>query len=242
MSKSVEQMDEDNSAMVYPMFRILQLDFKNHSEYWVQRSIRILGIHLKWKNTTLNYHLTMDDAKKDLEDRTGRKLFIFLQQNKKNIMSVTIPIHQTKAIAAFNNADENGKKLLTDLLGKENLVPKNIRDLVSDFNDILRLANCTMGSLINPNDTPDEIAYKQAKLISLVYNNGDVLDPMNTKQNKYFPWHEIDPKSGSGLLYYDCVYWFSDSIVGVRLCFVRREDAIDAGKKFIDIYVALKIK
>lgn len=152
----------------------------------------------------------------------------------------TISISKENALAAFNNADAKGKQLLTDLLGKENLVQQKITDRVKDFNDILRISGRTMESLINPHDTIDEIAYKKIKLIAEVYNEGEVLDGLNTKQNKYYPWHEVKP--GVGLSCFGYVRWRTASYVGVRLCFKSAELAIDAGKKFLDIYTDLKVK
>lgn len=119
-----------------------------------------------------------------------------------------------------------------------------ITDRVKDFNDILTISGRTMESVcgVRPGDTVDEIAYRKAKLIAEVYNESSILDPMDTNQRKYYPWHEIDPNSGSGLSYDDYDYWHSRSAVGVRLCFISEKLAEDAGRKFIDIYADLKIK
>lgn len=117
-----------------------------------------------------------------------------------------------------------------------------IREKVTDFNDILSIAGVTMESLVNENDTEDEVAYKQAKLIAKVYNGDRVLDASNAKQYKYFPRFVITPGSGFGLSYHGYVYWRSSTRVGVRLCFVDWEDARDAGQKFTEIYSKLLIK
>lgn len=152
----------------------------------------------------------------------------------------TITIDKSKAIQEFNKANPAIQEILINIIGKENLAPPvNIRDRVNNFDDILAISGKTMDDIARPGDTEDEIAYKQAKLIALVYNEGAVLDPLNTDQYKYYPWHKI---SGSGLSCLGFDYWFSYSNVGVRLCFKNEDDAIDAGKKFIDIYTRLKIK
>lgn len=152
-------------------------------------------------------------------------------------LQVTLP----NALKAYNEADNNGKKLLENLLGKT-ILDQKITDRVQTFDDILAISGRTMNSLIQCGDTPDEIAYKKVKLITEVYNEGTVLDPMNTKQYKYYPWHEITPGSGFGLSCYVYGCWYTTSNVGVRLCFKSEELAIDAGKKFIEIYADLKIK
>jgi len=113
---------------------------------------------------------------------------------------------------------------------------QKITERVKTFDDILAISGRTMASLINPDDRPDDIARKQIELIAEVYNEGDQLDPLNTKQIKYYPWFEITPGSGFGLSYGDFDGWISGSHVGARLCFKNSSLAIDAGKKFIEIY------
>src|ERR1035437_7417544 len=101
-----------------------------------------------------------------------------------------------KAIEAYKNADTNGKKLLEDLFGKEKFSTKSIIERVQSIEDIYLISG---KRLVKRNeDTDDEFAYRQAKLIAEVYNEGTVLDPMDTNQNKYYPWHKIAERSGFG--------------------------------------------
>lgn len=151
----------------------------------------------------------------------------------------TLQIDQQNARKLFPTASSAFKQMLIDTFG-ENFFTGKITDRVKTFDDILAISGRTMESLINPGDTADEIAYKKIKLIAEVYNEGTILDPMNTSQYKYYPWHEIKP--GFGLSFDVCDYWNSRSHVGVRLCFKNAELAKDAGIKFIDIYTDLKIK
>ncbi len=165
--------------------------------------------------------------------------------NSKSINMHTLKIDEDQARRLYPSANGEFKDILEKEFGKDFLNHK-ITDRVKTFEDILAISGRTMEDLVNPNDTPDEIAYKQAKLIAEVYNEGEVLDAGNTEQYKYYPWHEIaiDPShsSGFGLSYYDCAYWFSSSFVGVRLCFKSSELAVDAGKKFIKIDEELNIR
>ena len=55
-------------------YRIKEIKCQNHTEYWVEESIRIFGIHLFWNETTSSYHRTLEYAKRDLEDRVGKKI------------------------------------------------------------------------------------------------------------------------------------------------------------------------
>ena len=151
-------------------------------------------------------------------------------------MTKTIEIKQQNIVTAFNKADAKGKQLLQDLFGKEN-VSCDIMDLIHDFDDILSFSGKTIADIQKPGDTEDEIAYKQAKLIAEVYNGGVVLDAFNTDQRKHYPIHIV---SGSALSFDDCGHWYTLSFVGVRLCFADPRHAVDAGKKFNQIYTKLK--
>lgn len=158
-------------------------------------------------------------------------------------METTLQVERKNAHSAYNKADAAGKKLLSDLFPNQF---GKITDRVQTFEDILAISGKTMADLQQPGDTDDEVAYKQIKLIRDVYNEGDNPDPFNPKQGKYYPWHEVvkdsTRPSGFGLSYYRYDYWTTHSYVGVRLCFKSAELAIDAGKKFIEIYERLKIR
>jgi hypothetical protein len=127
---------------------------------------------------------------------------------------------------------------------------QKITDRIKTFNDVLEVLGDVITEnqklLLDYNGNDDLMLAAQAhlkvSLIAKAYNEGTVLDPMNERQYKYYPWHVIDSTSGFGLSYYFYGFWFSYSTVGVRLCFKSAELAIDAGKKFIEIYAQLKIK
>jgi hypothetical protein len=151
----------------------------------------------------------------------------------------TLEITKSNVIAAFKSATAEGKALLTNLFGTKNLYEK-ITDRIQTFADVEEISGKKL--IRRSDETDDEFAYRQIKLIAEVYNEGTVLDPMNTKQYKYYPWHEITPGSGVGLSFFDTYYWLTFTFVGSRLCFKSAELAADAGKKFIEIYSQLKIK
>ncbi|MGE9312846.1 hypothetical protein ACLOAU_14455 [Niabella sp. CJ426] len=153
----------------------------------------------------------------------------------------TLQLPEANARKMWVAASPEIKNLLTDSFGAD-FFNQSITDRVKDFNDILDISGKSMADISRPGDTPDEVAYKQAKLIAEVYNEGTVLDPMDTTQYKYYPWHKIDKSSGFGLSYADYDGWLTRTRVGSRLCFKSSSLAIDAGKKFIEIYAALKIQ
>jgi len=158
----------------------------------------------------------------------------------------TLEITSEKAKQLYPDAEGDFKEMLEEKFGKKFLSGKFIDD-IETFDDIIRLAGVHPDDYRPRNDeTVDELAYRHAKLIAKVYNRGSVLDAGNTEQYKYFPWHVItkdkSKPSGFGLSYHGYDGWHTHSDVGVRLCFLRSEDAIDAGKKFIEIYENLKVR
>ena len=118
--------------------------------------------------------------------------------------------------------------------------PLSITDQVKTFADIERISGKQI--IRREDETDDELAYRQVKLIAEVYNEGEVLNPLDTDQWKYFPWFIISKKSGFGLSYGDVGNWYACTDVGSRLCFKSEELAEDAGNKFIEIYTQLLIK
>jgi len=145
-----------------------------------------------------------------------------------------LQITKENALKAYNSGCDDVKKVLANLFGKETFVPKNIMDRVKAADDAFKIKGISISSIINDNDTPDEIAYKIIKVIVEVLNEGWVPDWKNDSQYKYYPW--FDMSSGSGLSFVGYGGRNSGSSVGSRLCFKSRELAEYAGKQFIKEY------
>jgi hypothetical protein len=110
----------------------------------------------------------------------------------------------------------------------------NITDKVKTFDDVLAITGTTLEAITQPNDTPDELAYKKLKLIAQALNEGWVPDWTNGEWDKYYPWFWMN--SGSGLSLGAVFGRDSGSAVGSRLCFKSEELAKYAAETFIDIY------
>ena len=145
-----------------------------------------------------------------------------------------LQVTKANAVTAYNNGDSSIKKALIDLFGKDFFTPKNIMERVKTADDAFAIKGITIGSIVNDNDTTDEIAYKILKVIAEVLNEGWVPDWKNNNQYKYYPWFDLS--SGSGLSYDVFVSRDSFSFVGSRLCFKSEELAEYAGKQFIKEY------
>ncbi len=146
----------------------------------------------------------------------------------------TLKIEKANALKAHDGATDKGKELLENLFGK-NVFLKDIKDRIKNFEDVLKEAEISKAAFAKQCTglEADEIAYKKAKLVCSIVNEGWVPDWKNSNQYKYFPWFNMnDSSSDDGFSYYDCVCWDSLSYVGSRLCFKSSDLATFAGKLF----------
>lgn len=152
----------------------------------------------------------------------------------------TIEITKDNAIAAYNSADKNGKKLLAALLGEKNLLQK-ITDRVKTLEDAIEVLGGVSENvkiLLDYNGAdPDMIssqAHMKLTIIARSLNEGWVPDWSDGSQYKYVPYFEY--KAGFGLSYYGYGHWSTRTYVGSRLCFKSSDLAVYAAKQFADIY------
>jgi len=148
----------------------------------------------------------------------------------------TLEVKKANALTAYQQANEKGKKLLTNLFGKKHFLG-NVIDRIETFDDILEERGISKEEFEKSCKglTDDEIAYRQIKLIALVYNEGWVPDWNDSNQYKYYPWFKW-VGSAAGCSFGDYFCDRSDSHLGSRLVFASSDLAIDAGKKFVEIY------
>lgn len=155
----------------------------------------------------------------------------------------TVNITTANAIKAWNSATESEKKLIENLVGEDVVKPKDIRERINTWEDVLALSGeSAFNYLPRHLETDDELAYRQAKLIAFVYNGNKVA---SLNQNRYYPWANLvkpkDAGSGFALSYDDYGRWNANSTVGVLLCFSNSDHPEDAFKKFRSIYERLQI-
>ena len=152
-----------------------------------------------------------------------------------------LEITKDNAHKAYKATDANGKKLLEELLGKENLVPQKVTDRIKTFEDVLEALGelpSNLKILLDYNGTDGDLISSQAHLkltlIARALNEGWTPDWSDSSQRKYVPWFK--EKSGFGLSCGDFDTWFTNTGVGSRLCFKTSELAVYAATQFADIY------
>lgn len=146
-----------------------------------------------------------------------------------------LQIAPNNAQAAYKNADAAGKKLLENLLGKENLVPKDITEIITSINEALKYKGKTREDIVNPTDGTDAAAYKLLKFGIAVLNEGWEADLNNSNQLKYEPRFKKSP-SGFGLSCDGYDDWRSVTDVGVRLSYKDYDTMMHGVKIFADLY------
>lgn len=103
---------------------------------------------------------------------------------------------------AYNGADENGKKLLEQLFGKETFVLKNIMDRVKTFDDACDVLGADhkyvreFDSISNEmgDASKDLVAYLKLRIITAALNEG--WEPQfTTDEYRWYPWYWLYSKN-----------------------------------------------
>lgn len=150
-----------------------------------------------------------------------------------------LEIKKEDALKAHNEATQNGKTLLENLLGK-NVFIKNIRDRIQNIHDVFELNNTTEKAFLEKwkNHSEQEKAHGFELLIVAAYHDGKLPD-MTDGTIKFSPYFVMGSPSGVGFAYLDCAYWYTLSYVGSRQLFhgpEAKENLLDAVKKFLPEY------
>ena len=145
-------------------------------------------------------------------------------------------LDEQTAKKTYEESNDLVRSLLEEKFGKEffGLSSSNEFDFksIKTFEDACKRLNVNPKDVYSPNDAPDEIAYKQLKIIVKAINNGWTPDFKNTDKYKYYPWFN----RSSGFSFNDSDYYRSYSCVGSLLLFESEEKCEYAAKQFIDIY------
>ncbi len=172
-------------------------------------------------------------------------------------MKEKIEILRANAINAYNKADENGKKLLKDLLG-ETAFKFDYKD-VNSYERACAVIGEEPVDFEELNDTLEnngfeplsahEIAYKKLVTIAKALNLGWCPNWADFDEYKYYPWFDLKKESPAGVggagsgaaLGVSCVdsgsvASYSYAHYGGALASESREIAIYFGKQFAEIW------
>ena len=115
-------------------------------------------------------------------------------------MNKELKISADDALAAYNNADANGRELLEHLFGKDVFLPKDIRDRIKTFNDAFHelgdkheLVRAYNNLIVSNCMSKDIIAYAKLKIIAEALNEG-WKPTFKDGECRYYPWFYIYTK------------------------------------------------
>lgn len=152
----------------------------------------------------------------------------------------TIQIPKKNAIAAYKVADKPLKKVLEELLGKENLLLGKITDQVKTFDeayDIFMEYDFTdeLYRVLQVREKKELTCIDKLIIVARVLQEDWRPDYSNGDQRKWFPYFEYK-KSGFGFsdTYYDFTLTYARC--GSRLCLPTSELAEYFGKQFLSLF------
>lgn len=143
----------------------------------------------------------------------------------------TLQIKKADALKAYNNTDQKGKTLLSDLFGKDLLPAKERIQSVGDALEFLGIDRNEFQNGLN-HLTRDEAAYRQLKVVADALNEGWQANWADTNQAKYYPYFDGD----AGFRFNDVLCHCQNSHVSSRLCFKSCDLAEHAGRQFQALY------
>ncbi len=155
---------------------------------------------------------------------------------------LTLTTDEAKDI--YKKSSATVKRLLEMKFGKDTFLPKTT-DLIKTWADVCKkLGKHPVKCLPYPKPVDQEQeavnAFAKASMIRKALNDGWEPDWSNSSEYKYYPWLKYNPDktkpSGFRLSYLVCVYDFTYSFVGSRLCFPTSALAKYAAETFTDVY------
>lgn len=146
-----------------------------------------------------------------------------------------VKILKDKILARYKNANDSQKELLEELYPE--IFKGKVTDRIKTFDDVLKELGIDKHDFEDNCEglSPDEVAYRQLKLIVRVFNEGWKPDFTDHDQWKYYPWFEVNA-AGSAYAYAYAAPSNTGAYLGSPLCFKSRELATYAGRQFEDIY------
>lgn len=140
-------------------------------------------------------------------------------------MDITLKISDKLARQVYPGAPDALKAILEESCGGKSFFSQKIADRVTSLDDVFEVMGIDPDDFYNDNDTDDERAYKEMKLVTKCLNEEWVPDYNNSNEQKWYPWFDLEKSksnpSGFRLTGVDCTR--TRSHVGSRLVFKTEE-------------------
>lgn len=132
-------------------------------------------------------------------------------------IKMELKVQKANAVNAYNNGSNAIKKVLCDIFGRETFEP-------FVFDEIDEVEKKVLA------------AYSRLRKKAKEKRGDWEPDFSNSNQKKYFPWLEYKQGSGFGFSDADCIYDYSGTHVGSRLCFPTSDMAMEFAKENLEDY------
>ena len=144
----------------------------------------------------------------------------------------TFDLNKAGIIQAYTEGTSQQKKVLITLFGNE--IIGNIIHRVKTVDDAFSIKGISRDSIILVSDTPDEIAYKEMKVVCEVLNEGWKPNFDNGNEKKWEPYFNM--AGGFAFVGSFCVCSGAGTFLGSRLCYFSKEISDYAGVQFLSEY------
>jgi hypothetical protein len=148
-------------------------------------------------------------------------------------MEITLKISDKVARKIYPGADPALKAILEDSCGGKPFFSQSIIERVNSLKDVFEIMGVDAFSFYSKNDTADERAYKEMKLVTKCLNEGWVPNWDNSNELKWYLWFWMD---NPGFRLLDVYYSYTNSHVCSRLVFKAENLARHAFKIIPDSY------
>ena len=177
----------------------------------------------------------LDKAYEEEDERLAQ-----IKQNNYSLNSKIMELNKTQAKRIYHEAPDWFKTQLEEEFGEESFIPNEFES-IKTLEDAYAKTGESISDEIRALLTPDEIAYKELKIIVKAINMENdkvwVADWSNTNQRKWWPWFNLS--SGFGFSHSGYYYGHTSTTVGSRLCFSSEERSNYAAVQFGDKYEQL---
>lgn len=136
-------------------------------------------------------------------------------------MDITLKITDKLARQLYPGATNELKSILEESCGGRTFFDQKITDRVHSLEDVFEVMGIDPDDFYNDNDTDDERAYKEMKVVTKCLNEDWVPNFDDVNEPKWYLWFDLQKSKSnpSGFRLNGVVYTFTDTSVGSRLCF-----------------------
>lgn len=135
-------------------------------------------------------------------------------------MDITLKITDKLARQLYPGATNELKSILEESCGGKTFFDQKITDRVHSLEDVFEVMGIDPDDFYSDNDTDDERAYKEMKLVTKCLNEGWLPDYNNSNERKWYPWFDLEKSKANptGFRLNGVNYTNTNTNVSSRIC------------------------